>query len=68
MLLFSSPLQKRIQTVQELRNTYKLINTETEEDLRWKIIEHRSISNFNDAMQNVWKIGVLHTKAENRIL
>ena len=53
-VVISSPYKRAIQTVQGIANTYKL-SIQTEEDLRERLLSTEPVSNFNDAMQNVWK-------------
>ncbi len=53
-VVISSPYKRAIQTVQGIANTYKL-STQTEEDLRERLLSTEPVSNFNDAMQNVWE-------------
>ncbi|PEF07255.1 histidine phosphatase family protein [Bacillus thuringiensis] len=53
-VVISSPYKRAIQTVQGIANTYKLL-IQTEEDLRERLLSTEPVSNFNDAMQNVWE-------------
>lgn len=53
-VVISSPYKRAIQTVQGIANTYKL-SIQTEEDLRERLLSTELVSNFNDAMQNVWE-------------
>ncbi|MGX5440251.1 histidine phosphatase family protein [Bacillus thuringiensis] len=53
-VVISSPYKRAIQTVQGIANTYKLL-IQTEEDLRERLLGTEPVSNFNDAMQNVWE-------------
>ncbi|MGN7890986.1 histidine phosphatase family protein [Bacillus sp. 22475] len=53
-VVISSPYKRAIQTVQGIANTYKL-SIQTEEDLRERLLSTEPVSNFNDAMQNVWE-------------
>ncbi|WP_259384114.1 histidine phosphatase family protein [Bacillus thuringiensis] len=53
-VVISSPYKRAIQTVKGIANTYKL-SIQTEEDLRERLLSTEPVSNFNDAMQNVWK-------------
>ncbi len=53
-VVISSPYKRAIQTVQGIAHTYKL-SIQTEEDLRERLLSTEPVSNFNDAMQNVWE-------------
>ena len=66
-VVISSPYKRAIQTVQGIANTYD-VSIQIEEDLRERLLSSESVADFNDAFKRCGKIGILHTKAENRMM
>lgn len=66
-VVISSPYKRAIQTVQGIAHTYKL-SIQTEEDLRERLLSTEPYQILMMLCRMCGKIGVLHTKAENRMM